>query len=40
MLLIPEEEIREEEAERLDRLAKETREKGVPWESIKADLNL
>ncbi len=40
MLLIPEEEISEEEAERLDRLAKETREKGISWESIKANLNL
>jgi len=30
----------ESEAEELDRLAKETREKGVSWKSLKAELGL
>lgn len=34
MLLIPEEEIGEDEAKRLDKLAEETSKKGVPWEKV------
>jgi hypothetical protein len=30
----------ESEAEELDRLARETREKGVSWKSLKAELGL
>ena len=33
-------ESRESEAEELDRLAKQTREKGVSWKSLKAELGL
>ena len=38
--LIQEGEMSESEAEELDRLAKETREKGVSWKSLKAELGL
>ncbi len=37
---IQEEEITEEEAEELDRLAEETRKEGIPWEKLKAELDL
>ena len=30
----------ESEAEELDRLARETREKGISWKSLKAELGL
>lgn len=40
MLLLPEEEISEEEAARLDRLEEEAREQGIPWEAIKAEFAL
>ncbi len=39
-LIIPEEEISEEEAKELDRLAKETREKGIDWDELKEELGL
>lgn len=38
--LIQEEEISEEEAKELDRLAEETRKDGIPWEKLKAELGL
>ena len=38
--LIQEGKMSESEAEELDRLAKETREKGVSWKSLKAELGL
>jgi len=38
--LIGEEEISMEDAEELDKLAKETRENGVEWEKLKARLDL
>jgi hypothetical protein len=37
---IQEIDLSEAEAEELDRLSKETRENGVPWESLKAKLGL
>ncbi|MCP8323653.1 MAG: hypothetical protein L6N96_05705 [Candidatus Methylarchaceae archaeon HK02M2] len=40
LALIGEEEISMEDAEELDKLAKETREKGVEWEKFKARLDL
>ena len=40
LALIGEEEISMEDAEELDKLAKETREKGVEWEKLKARLDL
>jgi len=38
--LIQEEEISEEEIEELDRLANEVRKSGIPWEKLKAELDL
>jgi len=38
--LIQEEKISENEAEELDRLSKETRKSGIPWEKLKAELGL
>jgi len=38
--LIQEEEIDENEIEELDRLAEETRKNGIPWEKLKAELDL
>ena len=38
--LIQEEEISEEEAKELDRLAEETKKNGIPWEKLKAELDL
>ena len=38
--LIQEEEISEEEAKELVRLAGETRKDGIPWEKLKAELGL
>lgn len=38
--VVREVESRGSEAEELDRLAKETREKGVSWKSLKAELGL
>lgn len=38
--LVREVESRESEVEELDRLSKETREKGVSWKSLKAELGL
>jgi len=38
--LIQEEEIDEEEAKELDRLAEETKKNGIPWEKLKAELGL
>ena len=38
--LIQEEEISEEEAKELDRLAEETKKNGIPWEKLKAELGL
>ncbi|RUM33538.1 MAG: hypothetical protein DSY33_04285 [Archaeoglobus sp.] len=38
--LIQEEEISEEEAKELDRLAEETRKDGIQWEKFKAELDL
>lgn len=38
--LIREEEISEEEAKELYRLADETRKSGIPWEKLKAELGL
>ncbi len=38
--LIQEEEIDEEEAKELDRLAEETRKDGISWEKLKAELGL
>jgi hypothetical protein len=40
LALIGEEEISMEDAKELDKLAKETREKGVEWEKLKARLDL
>jgi len=38
--LIQEEEISEEEEKELDELAEETRKEGIPWEKLKAEINL
>lgn len=38
--LIQEEEVSREEVEELDELARETRENGIPWEKLKAELGL
>ena len=38
--MIPEDEISEEDDEMLDKLAEETRKKGVLWEQVKSDLDL
>ncbi|AIY89347.1 hypothetical protein GACE_0291 [Geoglobus acetivorans] len=38
--LIPEEEISEEEARELERLAEETKKDGIPWDKLKAELDL
>ncbi len=38
--LIQEEGISEEEAKELDRLAEETKKNGIPWEKLKAELDL
>ncbi len=38
--LIQEEEISEDEAEKLDKLSEETRKCGIPWEKLKTELGL
>jgi len=38
--LIQEEEINEDEAKELDKLSEETRKSGIPWEKLKAELDL
>ena len=38
--LIQEEEISKDEARELDRLAEETRKDGIPWDELKAELDL
>mgnify|MGYP000182652284 CR=1 FL=1 len=38
--LIQEEEVSREEVEELDELSRETRENGIPWEKLKAELGL
>ena len=38
--LIQEEEISEEEEKELDELAEETKKEGIPWEKLKAEINL